>query len=134
MATVSDVEPEVNAVRQVAVRWTRAVAASNVAELGRLMADDIVLVHGNGRSIAGKEAVLADFAASFERYRVDQEVVSEETLVDGEWAFDRARVRTAVFPRDGSGTREFVSRTLTVLLKERTRGWCVARAIGVVEQ
>ena len=134
MAAVSDVEPEVNTIRQVAVRWTRAVAASDVAELGQLMADDIVVIHGNGRSIAGKEAVLADFAASFERYRVEQQVVPEETVVAGEWAFDRARVRTVVFPRDGADTREFVSRTLTILRKEPARGWCVARVIGVVEQ
>ena len=134
MATLSDVEPEVNAIRQVAVRWAQAVAASNLAELRQLMTEDIVVVHGNGRLLSGKQAVLADFSASFERYRVNQEVVSEETVVAGDWAFDRARVRTAVSARDSGESKEFVSRTLTILRREPTRGWCVARAIGVVEQ
>jgi uncharacterized protein (TIGR02246 family) len=130
----SGVGSDVDAVRRVAADWTRAVAGGQLDELAQLMTDDIVVVHGDGRSIAGRDAVLAEFGASFARYRVNQEVTSEETVVAGQWAFDRARVRTVVSPRDGGDGRQFSSRTLTILHKEPARGWCVARAIGVVER
>lgn len=133
MASAFGAQAELNAIRQVSVRWTGAVAANDVEQLGRLLADDIVVVHGNGRLLAGKDAVLGDFASSFERYQIHQDVVSEETVVTGDWAFDRARVRTAIAPRDGSEAKEFFSRTLTLLRREPVRGWCVARVIGVVE-
>jgi uncharacterized protein (TIGR02246 family) len=134
LTSASGVQHELDAVRQVAVRWTRPVAASDLEQLGRLMADDIIVVHSNGRSLAGRDAVLKDFASSFERYQVNQDVVSEETIVTGDWAFDRARVRTSISQRAGREFKEVLSRTVTLLRREPVRGWCVARAIGVVEQ
>jgi hypothetical protein len=32
------------------------------------MTDDIIVIHGNGRTISGREAVMADFACSFKSF------------------------------------------------------------------
>ena len=125
---------DIDAIRRVAARWTEAVGVAALGELEELMSGDIVVIHGDGRTLIGKDAVLADFAASFRTFRVQQQVAPEETIVDAQWAFERARVRTVLVPRDGGTRREFISHTLTVLRKDPRRGWCVARAIGVVEQ
>jgi uncharacterized protein (TIGR02246 family) len=121
-------------IRQVALRWTTAVEAGNVEQLGRLMTDDIIVIHGNGRIVSGREAVKADFVRSFQSFCLKQSVESEEIVIAGDWAFDRARVHTTISPLKGGDTKEVDSRTLTILRKEGSRGWCVARSIGVIEQ
>jgi uncharacterized protein (TIGR02246 family) len=134
MVSHPSTNPEVNDIRQVALRWTAAVAAADVQQLGRLMTDDIVVIHGNGRIISGREAVMADFARSFENFHVKQTVETEETVLAGDWAFERARVHTSINPRKGTDTREFNSYTVTILRREGSGGWCVARSIGVINQ
>lgn len=98
------------------------------------MTEDVVVIHGNGRAISGRDAVMADLVRSFENFRVTQTVESEKTVVFGDWAFDRARVFTAITPRTGTEARHFDSRTLTILRRGGSSGWSVARAIGVIVQ
>jgi ketosteroid isomerase-like protein len=44
------------AIRDVSRRWTAAVAAGDLDTLGRLMTGDIVVIHGNGRTLTGRDA------------------------------------------------------------------------------
>jgi len=129
----SSQDEDIEAIRQAAVRWTAAVEARDLELLGRLMTEDIVVIHGNGRMVCGKEAVMNDFARSFEDYSVQQSVESEETIVAGEWAFDRAKVHTIISSRKSQDTRQFDSRTVTILRKQSGAEWRVARAIGVIK-
>jgi len=114
-------------------RWTAAVEACDIELLGRLMTEDIVVIHGNGRMVCGKEAVMNDCARSLEEFSVRQTVESEETIVAGEWAFDRAKVHTTISLRKSHDTRQSDSRTVTILRKQSGAGWCVARVIGVIK-
>ena len=123
---------DIEAIRQAASRWTAAVEAGNLETLGRLMTEDIVVIHGNGRLVCGKEAVMNDFARSLEDFSVRQRVESEETIVAGEWAFDRARVHTILSTLKSGDTKQFDSRTVTILRKQSGAGWRVARVIGVI--
>jgi uncharacterized protein (TIGR02246 family) len=125
---------DIGDIARVALRWTAAVAAADLRELSQLMTDDIVVTHGNGRTLSGRDTVLADFAQALQQHQIEQEIVSEETVVTDSWAFDRARVHMTIFVRDTGDRRDFDSRTLTILRKEASHGWCVARAIGVIEQ
>jgi uncharacterized protein (TIGR02246 family) len=127
-------DEEVQEIRRVAIRWTAAVETGDVEQLGRLMTEDIVVVHGNGRLVCGKEAVMNDFARSLQDFSIQQGVESEETIVAGEWAFDRAKVHTIVSSRESCDTKQFDSRSVTILRKLSDLGWCVARAIGVICQ
>ena len=127
-------EDDVREIRGVADRWTAAVEAGDVERLGRLMTDDIVIIHGNGRLVRGKEAVMNDLARSFRDFSVQQTVESEETMVAGEWAFDRATVHTTISSPSSGDTKKFDSRTVTILRKQSGCAWCVARVIGVVYQ
>lgn len=128
-------DPELQDIRQVATRWTAAVEAGDIEQLGQLMTDDIVVIHGNGRVLNGKKAVMEDFLHSLQNFSVKQTVEPEETIVAGEWAFDRAKVHTAITSRNSGGdTQQFNSKTITILRKESGLVWCVARAIGVIDQ
>ena len=98
------------------------------------MTEDIVVIHGNGRLICGREAVMKDFARSLQDFSIQQRVESEETIVAGEWAFDRANVHTTISSRKGGDKRQFDSRSITILRKQSGLGWRVARVIGVINQ
>jgi uncharacterized protein (TIGR02246 family) len=132
--TSSSPDEEIQEIRRVAVRWTEAVEAGDLERLGQLMTEDIVVIHGNGRLVCGKEAVMQDFARSLEDFSVRQRVESEETIVAGEWAFDRAKVRTTISSRKSCDTKQFDSRSVTILQKQSGLGWRVARVIGVICQ
>jgi len=132
--TSSSPDQEIQEIRRLAIRWTAAVEAGDIELLGRLMTDDIVVIHGNGRLVCGKEAVMNDTARSLQDLSVQQRVESEETVVAGEWAFDRAKVHTTISSRKSSDTKQFDSRSITILRKQRDLGWRVARVIGVICQ
>jgi uncharacterized protein (TIGR02246 family) len=132
--TTSSPDEEIQEIRRVAIRWTAAVEAGDLEQLGQLMTDDIVVIHGNGRLVCGKEAVMNDFARSFENFSIQQRVESEEIIVAGEWAFDRAKVHTTISSRKSRDTKQFDSRTITILRKQSGLGWRVARVIGVIIQ
>ena len=128
-------DAEVQGIRQVATRWTAAVKAGDIEQLGQLMTDDIVVIHGNGRVLTGKKAVIDDLTHSLQDFSVKQTVEPQETIVAGEWAFDRSNIHTAISARKrGGDTKQFDSKTVTILRKENRLGWCVARAIGVIDQ
>ncbi len=123
---------EIQDIRSVALRWTAAVGSGEIEQLGSLMTDDIVVIHGNGRLVCGKEAVLNDFARSLRDFHVQQTVESQETVVAGEWAFDHATVHTTIRSRHSGDSKQFDSRTVTILRKQNDGMWCVARTIGVI--
>jgi ketosteroid isomerase-like protein len=58
-----------------------------------------------------------DFARSLQDFSIQQSVESEETIVAGEWAFDRAKVHTTISSRKGSDTKQIDSRSVTILKK-----------------
>jgi len=123
-----------DAIRSLSQRWIEAVGASSVEQLGRMMTEDILVIHGNGRVLAGREEVLSDFASGFGRFRLRQVLHHEETIVAGSWAIDRARVHTTATALADGTARECDSHTITILCKWGAGEWRVARAIGVVER
>jgi ketosteroid isomerase-like protein len=131
--TTNSPNEEIQDIRRVAVRWTAAVEPGDLELLGRLMTEDIAVIHGNGRLVCGKEAAMNDFARSLQDFSVQQRVESEETIVAGEWAFDRAKVHTTISSRNGCDTKQFDSRSITILRKQGGLGWRVARVIGVIK-
>lgn len=126
-------DPDTLQIRKTALHWTEAVARGDIVQLGQLMADDIVVIHGDGHIVSGRDRVLEDFARSFRTIRIRQILEPQEIVVAGDWAFDRSKVITVVSPVDRSDPKEYRSHTITILRKEGTEGWRVARSIGVVE-
>lgn len=102
-------------VRRVALSWIDAVASANIDALPRLMTEDVVVIHGNGRTVAGRDAVVADFAQAFNSLTVKQTVEFEETVVAADWAFDRATVHSTITPREGSDPKHVQSRTIALV-------------------
>jgi uncharacterized protein (TIGR02246 family) len=75
--------------------WLDAIKAADVEQLATLVTDDVVVVHGNGRCIRGKDELKADFRKGFESFSVEQSVSSPEVVVRGRWAFEIADVEAS---------------------------------------
>jgi ketosteroid isomerase-like protein len=73
-----------------------------------------------------------DFRQFFAKFRVDQTVSCEETIVAGEWAFDRSRVSTKLVPVTGGEPSQIDSRVVVILRRDPDGSWKVARTIAVL--
>ena len=117
---------------KVKAAWTAAVRAGDVGRLLGMVTDDVVAMHPNGKTTHGKQELGDDFRRFFTKFRMDQTVISEETVVAGEWAFDRARVSTKVTPIKGGEPSEVNSEVLVILRRDANGYWKLARSIAVI--
>jgi len=124
-------DPEaVREIIEVRDAWTAAVKAKDVERLMSLLADDIVMMHPNRPAIIGLAANRADLTAAFEKFQVDQSVLSDEIVVAGDWAFDRSRATTTLTPVAGGAPVTVRSKAITILRRQPDGSWKIARVIG----
>ncbi len=116
-------------------RWIAAMGAGDVGQLRQLMTEDVVVVHGSGLTVSGRETVARDL----ERYfatgsTISQEVEPQEVVVAGDWGFERALVRSSIRQADSGRVTEVKSNTWTLVRRGADGAWRVARTIGVIIQ
>ena len=121
----------VSAIAVVRGAWLDAVRDGDVERLGALVTDDVVVVHGNGRCVCGKEALKADFRKGFEAFAMEQSVSSPEVIVRGRWAFEISEVESRLANGSGESTRVH-STTVVALSQESDGSWKVGRVLGLV--
>lgn len=121
---------EINALREA---WLSAVRNADIGRLASLVADDVVVVHGDGRSICGRDELEADFQKAFESFRIDQRVLDPEIMIRGNWAFEIAKVEIALTPIRGGETKRSTTTTLVALRRQAGGSWKVARVMGLLD-
>ena len=129
---VHDSRDPVASVLAVREAWLAALKSGDVDRLMEMVTEDVVVMHPNGRTHVGKAVVRADFERFFQQFAVDQEVVSDETVVSGDWAFDRSRVRSTLTPVSGGNPVRIASEAVVILRREPNGPWKVARTIAVL--
>ena len=123
---------EVSKIAAVREAWLAAVQASDVHRLAKLWTDDVVIVHGNGRCVCGREAVKTDFQEGLRRFAIDQKVSSSEVLIREPWAFEISEVESVLTPLQGGPERRVHSRTVVVLARQSDASWKVCRVLGLL--
>ncbi len=124
----SAVNASIAIVRQ---RWLDAVRKCDVESLGSLVTDDVVVVHGDGRCIRGKDELKADFRSGFEAFSVEQTVSSPDVIVRGGWAFEISEVQSRLTRQSGEST-QIHSTTVVALRKQLDGSWKVGRVLGLL--
>ena len=109
-----------------------AVRSADISRLASLVADDVVIVHGDGRCIRGKDEFEADFLKAFESFRIEQRVVDPEINIRGNWAFEIASVESTLKPIQGGEAIRAITTTLVAMRKQPDGAWKVARVIGLI--
>ena len=130
-------EPESNTVTSsiAAIRkaWLDAVSVGGAERLAAVVTDDVVVVHGNGRCLHGRDELKTDFLKSFEAYSIEQNVSSAEVVVRGQWAFEISEVESRLTPRLGGESKHVHSVTIVALNRQSDASWKVGRVLGVLD-
>ena len=120
----------IDAVRQA---WLDAIRAADNERLAALVTDDVVVVHGTGRCVRGRDELKLDFRSAFGALSIEQGASTVELVVRGSWALEIADVETKLTPRSGGGRTIFHSTTVTALKRQSDGSWKVGRVLGVLD-
>jgi uncharacterized protein (TIGR02246 family) len=112
--------------------WLEAVKAGDFERLATMVTDDVVVVHGNGRCVHGKDELKMDFLNGFKKFTISQRVSSANILHRGRWAFDIADVESTLIPTGGGDPSIVHSTTVVVLAQQSDGQWRVARVVGML--
>jgi uncharacterized protein (TIGR02246 family) len=113
--------------------WLEAVKTGDAGRLASLVADDVVVVHGNSRCVRGRDELEADFKNGFERFAIGQRVTSVEVLIQGHWAIEIAEVESILTPVNGAAPTHVPSKAVVVLARQPNGSWKVARVLGLLD-
>ena len=109
--------------------WMSIVASGDSRGLAELVTDDYeVWTHG-APSLGGRRAVVDVMGAALARHTVTQSYEPAETVIAGNWAFQRGVERFRIVPRDGGPPRENAQRAFIVLRRGDDGRWRYARGM-----
>ena len=107
--------------------WLDAIKAADVERLATLVTDDVVVVHGTGRCVRGRDELKMDLRNAFKAFSVEQSVSTAGLVVRGSWALEIADMETKLTPRSGGEGMLFHSTTVTALNRQPDGSWKIGR-------
>jgi len=113
------------AIRDMIGNWLRATANGDIAELLRMMADDVVFLTP-GETPMRRDDFAAAFRAGLGHVRIQASCDIQEIHVAGDLAYCWNHLDVAVTSVAGGSPRRRTGYTLTILRKENGR-WVIAR-------
>jgi uncharacterized protein (TIGR02246 family) len=129
----SSIDSDVSKIAAVREAWLAAVKVGDANRLADMATDDVVVVHGNGRCVCGKQELKADFLDGFARFAIEQRVLSADVIVRNKWAFEIGEVESTLTPLHEGAQIQAHSRTVVVLARQRDASWRVCRVLGLVD-
>jgi uncharacterized protein (TIGR02246 family) len=113
--------------------WLDAIKTGDVEKLATLVTDDVVVVHGTGRCLRGRDELKMNFRSAFEAFSIEQNASTAGLVVRGNWALEIADIETKLTPRSGGERTLFHSTTVTALNRQPDGSWKVGRVLGVLD-
>ena len=120
---------DLRAIGALRAAWTNAVAARDPDALKDLLTDDYEVWPQGAAPLIGPAAAAAAMRGAVERFDIVQSFEPIETVVAGDWAFERGIERMTLTPRGGGEKREIEQRTLLIERKGEDGKWRFARGI-----
>ena len=135
MGTISkgDNDSASSSIDAVQQAWLDAIKAADVERLATLVTDDVVVVHGTGRCVRGRDELKMDLRNAFKAFSVEQSVSTAGLVVRGSWALEIADMETKLTPRSGGEGMLFHSTTVTALNRQPDGSWKIGRVLGVLD-
>ena len=109
--------------------WMAAVASGDAEALRDLLTDDYEVWANAAPPIVGIDAAIGAMRGALARFRVEQRFDAVETIVAGDWAFERGTESMRVTPRGGGDSRDASQRALLVLRRGIDGRWRFARGM-----
>lgn len=109
-------------------KYVAAENAGDAAAVAALWTSDGVLMPANAPAAQGTQAIQAYYQAQAEQGKVELSVTAEETIISGDWAFDRGKFGLKL-TGTGGGVMEDQGKYVVLLARQPDASWKVARLI-----
>ena len=109
--------------------WMAAVASGDSEALRDLLTEDYEVWANAAPPIVGIDGAIAAMRGALARFRVEQRFDAIETIVAGDWAFERGTESMRVTPLAGGESHDASQRALLVLRRGADGRWRFARGM-----
>ena len=127
--TAAAIEADVAAIEAVNAQILGALNAGDWARLNELTDDEYVAII-NGRPIAGRERLEASNQGFLEQWQDEEAWLPDETVVDGDLAFQRGSFTMTLTPRQSGGEPRSLDGTYMHIYQRKADGWKLTRAMA----
>lgn len=109
--------------------WVAAIAAGDADALRPLLSDDYEVWAHATPALSGADAAIEAMRGALQRFRIEQSFDAIETVVAGDWAFERGIERVTVTPITGGASQTMTQRALLILRRDPDGAWQFARGM-----
>lgn len=109
--------------------WIAAIAAGDAKALRPLLCDDYEVWAHATPPLSGADVAVAAMRDALERFFIEQSFEPIETVIAGDWAFERGIERMTVTPRTGGQSQTIAQRALLILRRDHDGSWQFARGM-----
>jgi ketosteroid isomerase-like protein len=109
--------------------WLAAIATRDADALRPLLTEDYEVWAHAAPPLQGREAAVRAMRAALDHYHIAQSFEPLESVVVGDWAFERGLERMTVTPVAGGEVRTLTQRALLILRRTGNGQWQFARGM-----
>src|SRR4051812_45402660 len=129
MDSTPETSADHTAISEIRNAWVAAVSAGNADALADFLTDDYAVWANAAPSIRGPATAVAAMRGALERMHVEQRFEPAETIIAGDWAFERGVESVTVTPRSGGAPQTMSQRALLILRRGTDGKWRYARGM-----
>ena len=128
------VEQDIAAIAEFNRQYLKAINDEDIATLSRLTTDDHIMISSGRPPLVGKAANDAANARVFQQFNIDETWTPVETVVAGDWAYQRGTFTVAATPRAGGSTTKTNGNFLRIYRRQANGEWRMIRDMFNSEQ
>ena len=108
-------------------KYLKAINEGDLKALSALTDDDHIMIGPNGTPTVGKAANDAANERGFSQFNIDEQWMPEETVVDGDLAYQRGTFIVIAAPKTGAATRTAHGNFLRIYRRQADGSWRMTR-------
>ena len=127
MRSDPDTSADLAAIAAFNERYLQAINDGDIDALSDLTTDDHVMLAPNRSPLIGKQANDNANRRAFEQFDIDETWTPEETVVAGDWAWQRGAYTVVATPKSGGASRTSTGNFLRIYQRQRDGSWRMIR-------
>ena len=108
-------------------RYLKAINDGDIATLSSLTTEDHIMLAPGRPPIVGKQANDAANSRAFQQFKIDEAWLPLETVVAGDWAYQRGTFTVAATPKAGGDARTTRGNFLRIYRRQSDGSWRMIR-------
>jgi uncharacterized protein (TIGR02246 family) len=122
-------DKDIESIHKLRDEWKAASDARDINKIISLITDDAVILAPNSPPLVGKQAVETMYRTMLNLYKIEQNFIYEEVMVQGDWAYAWGHDEVTMTPLAGGQTLRAKGYGMMIMRREAD-GWKYARGIN----